>query len=299
MHILLTGSTGFIGSRLAHHLVHHGHTLSLITRPNSDLSALQSITNRLANHLSIYPYDGSYDSLLPAFNAKPVDCVIHLAAFSQFTTTPHEMTPMIDANITLGSLLLEAMLAHGCTHFINTGTFSQHKSSALYEPCCFYASTKEAFSTILDYYCTEHQFKALTLKLTDSYGPNDPRPKLFNQLRSAYQAGKTLDMTPGEQTIYLTHVDDIANAYKIGLSTVSQLSPGDHTQYFIAGQGYTLKDIVSRYCTLTRQNISINWGGLDYRPSQIMLPFIGEILPGWKPTISLEDGLQHLKTNQH
>ncbi len=199
---------------------------------------------------------------------------------------------MIAANITFGSHLLEAMKQSNCKHIINTGSFSQHKEVAEYSPCCFYASTKEAFAKIIDYYCMEESFSALTLKLTDSYGRNDTRKKLFQFLDDTYKKGEPLDMTPGQQTIYLTHISDIINAYYIAIDHVLAMQESIHQQYFVAGKPQKLREVVELYKKITHLNITINWGGLEYRPSQVMHPFIGEMLPNWSPKIALEQGIE-------
>ena len=290
MHIVLTGGTGFIGSHLARKLVENQHQLTLIVREGSDISSLANI----APAVRYVTHDGSYDSLRPAFSETTVDAVIHLAAFSQFDSDADDIAPMIAANLTFGSQLLEAMAQYHCSYIINTGTFSEHKDSATYTPCCFYASTKHAFSAIVDYYCQERDITALTLKLTDSYGAHDPRPKLFQFLAESYKKGQPLDMTPGQQTIYLTHVDDICSAYIIGLEHLKNQTKQSHEQFFVAGNPHRLQDVVESYQKITARHMTINWGGIDYRPSQVMQPFIGQRLPHWQPTITLEEGIASL-----
>ncbi len=292
MHIVLTGGTGFIGSHLTKKLISEGHQLTLITRPNSS-------THTLPYTVQPIPYDGSYESLLPAFTTSSIDAVIHLAAFSQFDTNAADISPMIAANLTFGSHLLEAMAHHNCPYFINTGTFSEHKTTADYSPCCFYASTKHAFSAIVDYYCQERNITALTLKLTDSYGTNDPRQKLFQFLADSHQKGQVLDMTPGQQMIHLTHVDDICHAYLIGLNHLTTQPQHSHQHYFVAGNPHRLQDVVKTYQQITGQCLTINWGGIDYRPSQVMQPFIGACLPQWQPTITLEEGIASLHLSKN
>jgi len=55
--------------------------------------------------------------------------------------------------------------------------------------------------------------RAVTLKLFDTYGPNDPRNNLSSLLRSAADARVPLAISPGEQLMDLVFVDDVVDAY--------------------------------------------------------------------------------------
>ena len=93
------------------------------------------------------------------------------------------------------------MTVNGVSKIINTGTFWQHYENREYSPTCLYAATKQAFESILHYYVEAKFLMIITLILFDSYGPSDPRPKLFSLLQEARQSEKVIAMSPGEQKI--------------------------------------------------------------------------------------------------
>jgi hypothetical protein len=40
------------------------------------------------------------------------------------------------------------------------------------------------------------------------------------------------------------------------------------------------------------KNLNIEWGGLPYRDREVMKPWKGEVLKGWKAQKSLEQGIK-------
>ena len=86
-----------------------------------------------------------------------------------------------------GAHILEAMALTSVSYFINTGTYWQHYGgSSTYSPSCFYAATKQSFQDILKYYTDSKLIKSITLKLFDTYGPNDSRAKIFTILSELF-----------------------------------------------------------------------------------------------------------------
>ena len=67
----------------------------------------------------------------------------------------------------------------GVKILVNTGTSWQHYENKDYSPVNLYAATKQSFEAILQYYVEVASLKAITLKLFETYGLDDPRPNFF------------------------------------------------------------------------------------------------------------------------
>ena len=206
---LITGVTGFIGSNLANRLIAEGWYVGAIVRPESNISQIKFMLNKI----KIYQYDGTILSLQTAINDFLPDVVFHLASLASLNQSEEDIGTLLDANIIFGAKLLEAMRKEGVTNFINTGTVWQHYEGKQYSPVNLYAATKQAFEVILQYYVEAHKLKAITLTLSDTYGPKDPRDKLINLLLDGAKNRSVLEMTPGHQLISLTHITDVISAY--------------------------------------------------------------------------------------
>jgi nucleoside-diphosphate-sugar epimerase len=179
--VLLTGASGYIGSHLAAALAQTSCKVHAILRPNSN----DALLKLYAPQAIIHHYQGNYSNLVSIIEKVKPQLVFHLAASGNYHHQPIDITKITQANLELGMNLLEAMDKVGCRYLINTGTYWQHYTGEHYDPVCLYAATKQAFEAIIDYYVAAKSFNVVTLKLFDVYGPNDPRPKLFNLLFQA------------------------------------------------------------------------------------------------------------------
>lgn len=288
---LLSGGTGFVGSNLTRRLVKEGWSVHLISRAESIVPEIAEFAH-VVNHI----HDGSMQSMIECVAKAKPDVVFHLASKTQAEHNPADVWPLIQSNILFGNQLLEAMKVNGIDKLVNTGTFWQHYNNENYNPVCLYAATKQAFEALLEYYIQVCGIKAITLKLFDTYGPNDPRPKLFQLLNKAVTSGEPLDMTAGEQLIDLVHIDDVVEAYLIAAQRLRQGKVSLHEIYAVSsGHPMPLKELVQLYIEMTGQNVKVNWGTRPYRYREVMVPWSGGgTLPYWTPKISKRNGFSQL-----
>ncbi|WP_054860567.1 NAD-dependent epimerase/dehydratase family protein [Gracilibacillus sp. JCM 18860] len=295
---LITGASGFIGSRLTQRLVRNGWNVHTIVRPTSNLNLLDSVIDKIKIHY----YTNSFTSLSQIVEKVSPDITFHLASVATIHYTPPEnIRNMLDCNVTFGTELVEAISSSGTSHFINTGTFSQHFDQQDYNPNSLYAATKQAFEDILCYYSETNRLKALTLTLFDNYGPFDPRPKIMNLLYSSYVDNKPLVMTPGEQYLDLVFIDDVIDAYIVAANRLLYGNSKTQEKFVVSsGELIQLKQLVTEFESIIGKELPITWGGIDYRPREIMIPWRrGTPLPHWYPRVSLKEGIKSfLKNNQ-
>ena len=285
----ITGGTGFIGSRLSAVLLARGVQVTALVRPDSDTRELLSIAGQRSGlELIVYPATPLQDIVA---KARP-DVVFHLAALHLHDHTPDQVAELVKSNVLLTAELLEAASAAGAG-FIHTGTFWQHATGARYTPNSLYAATKQAAADLMAFYCQRRGLRALSLILYDVYGERDPRRKLLSLLFSEAQRGTPLDMTPGLQRVELVHVDDVCAAYLHAADeTLACRLPAQGEAYCVSsGSVRTLRDVVELYAQLLGQPLNIRWGGRSYRDGEVMQPWVGAPLPGFRPRVNLQDGL--------
>jgi nucleoside-diphosphate-sugar epimerase len=255
---LITGATGFIGSHLARRLVKDGWTVHAVVRSSSNHDLIHDIEDAIYFHI----YDGTIDSMQGIFAESRPDIIFHLASLFLSQHQPQDITALIQSNITFGTHLVEAAVANDCFQFINTGTSWQHYENEDYNPVNLYAATKQAFEDILKYYVEAQGLKVITLKLFDTYGPDDPRPKLMNLLKRAAETGETLEMSPGEQLIDLVHVDDVVEAFCLTQGLIDEMDGSLMKDYGVTSSDpRSLKEIVFKIENELGKKISVNWGG--------------------------------------
>lgn len=287
---LVTGATGYLGSHLVRGLLAEGWQVHAITRPSSS----QRLLDAHLQQIILHTHDGSMNGMLEIVAAVKPTVVFHLAAMVLSEHQVENVDQMVAANILFSTQLVEAMFQCGVKNFVNTETFWQYcEGSKDYDPVCLYAATKQAFRDILIYYVGVGRINAISLVLYDNYGPNDPRKKLFSFLKQAAQAARMIDMTPGEQIVDMTHVDDVVAAYlRAGQMLMSENVTNLDTYAVTSGQRMTLRQLVELVVHETGISIQPNWGGKPYRTNEVMEPWVGKPLPGWQPKIDLVAGVR-------
>ncbi len=226
--------------------------------------------------------------------AKP-DVVFHLASLFLSQHTAKDIELLIQSNVLFGNQLLEAMVVNKVNCIINTGTSWQHYNNEDYNPVCLYAATKQAFEDILTYYTEATPIKAVTLQLFDTYGLDDPRPKLFRLLAKTAKTGEVLAMSPGDQQIDLVYIDDVINAYLCAKETVDTLTEGHQLYAVSSGKPLPLREVVALYEKVLGMKLNIAWGQRSYRPREVLVTWDrGRPIAGWKPQVSLADGIQRI-----
>ena len=287
MKILVTGATGFIGKNLVSKLIDNGHDIYAVVRENSDISCI-------SEDVHVYTYNGDINKLIKLFTVEKFDGIIHLASHFLAAHNPSDIASLVTSNIQFGTELLEASKSTNVTWFINTGTFWQNYEDESYNPVNLYATTKEAFEDIAKFYTQTSNLVFTTIKLNDTFGPNDSRAKVFNLWTKIANSRERLSMSEGEQIIDISYIDDVINAY----SQLVDLLRGDTTPhhdktYVVTNQERpSLKDLAKIFESATNTQLYIDWGGREYRDREVMSPYsLGEVVPGWKQQYTLKEAI--------
>lgn len=297
MKILLTGATGFLGSRLLEHLSKMPeHQVGILVRDRSNIENIQDILVKTQDIFKIHSKE-SIDHAIDKF--KP-DIVIHIASMIRAEHQPDEVEPLVLSNILFPSLILESMRQHDVKYFINTGTFWEYlNSSSEYDPTSLYAATKRSFEDILRFYTEATDIRAVTLQLYDTYGPHDPRKKLLWWLRHSIDAQEAIPFSAGEQQMDMVYIDDIISAYTKAIEYIIKKQTKNIDIFPIAtGEIHTLREVAQIFEMAIGKKLNIDWGKRPYRTREVMQvkPDLTntKIKLGWQANITLEKGLEKI-----
>lgn len=294
MSILITGGTGFIGRSVVEKFVQNGYNIICTIRNRDDIEFFETKNVKIIFIENYYK-----DELKKSFKEEEIDGIIHIASYTQRGSHNFDdIENLIDSNIKFGAYLLDLAVKSNVKWFINTGTFWQYSNCDSYSPFNLYAATKEAFLNLARYFYSNSSLKFVSLVLFDSYGKNDKRRKIFNIWNDLPEDMGALDMTPGNQFIDISHVDDISNAFYILSLNLNYsrgiINSGD-TFSVMAESRYTLKELSVIFEKASNKKLNINWGGINYRENEIMEPIRTiKTVPGWKPLISILDGIKEI-----
>lgn len=288
MKILVTGTTGFIGQNLVNLLVDKNYEVHCIVRNNSNVS-------KINDKIKVFTYDENIDSLIKYFKNEEFDGVLHLVSLFLATHTKNDISNLISSNVKFGTELLEACTISDVKWFVNTGTFWQNYENESYNPINLYAATKEAFQSIAKYYTETSNLIFTTIKLNDTFGPNDTRNKVFNLWNKIAKSGEPLGMSEGEQIIDISYIDDVIDAYEILINHLESDNKANFKNKVFAvksNERMTLKGLSKVFEDATNTKLNINWGERPYRERESMIPWEnGEIVPNWKPKYTLKQAI--------
>ena len=295
--VLVTGGAGFVGSHVVRACLKEGWQVAVLYKPESGLAQIQDVLDQI----QVYPVLGKPNEVFEIFKDFRPELVFHLASVFVSKHEPEAVFTLVDANIAFGAQILEAMIKYEVAYLVNTGTSWQHFDGDDYNPVNLYASTKQAFEDILRYYIETTLLHAITLKLFDTYGPSDPRPKLINLFEHATRDKSRLDLSPGEQSINIVYIDDVVQAFMLAAKRLFEGGvQGQETYVVSADESISLRDLVEIYEKVTEQILDINWGGRPYRYREVMIPWKGgKHLPGWRPKISLAEGIRNCASKKN
>lgn len=285
MNILVTGATGFIGTNLTKEL-RKQHNLFILGQFEGDPEKL---------NLPGYIMTDDIPQLASYIKDHQIEGIIHLASLYLTVHKPEQVKDLVSSNVFFGTAVLEAASLAGCVKwFLNTGSIWQNYNTkgTEYNPVNLYAATKQAFIDMAKYYTDVFGIRFCTLKLCDTYGPNDTRKKVFKLFKDYSESGDVLKMSPGGQLIDILYISDIV----AGFIQLTNLLASDTTlkeEYVLSsGRQIPLKEVADLFMTVSGRKVNIEWGGLPYRSREVMVPWKGEVIPGWQALVKLEEGIK-------
>ena len=291
MKILITGATGFVGKTLIPYLFDNGVTdICLLIRNEQK-------ANNLFGKMPLKYINTQTDNWREdVINYNP-DITLHLATYFNTSSDPENAKKIIESNITLTTLLLEALSHTNCRHFINTGTFSEFLyGDGNYYPNNLYSASKTAVRPIIQFYQTQSDWNWINIIIYSPYGRKNEQKKVIDYMVDALDAPHPVKFSKGEQILDFVHVDDIADFFYTLFNKIELFSEPYTQLYLGTGKGHSLRKIGQILEKISGKKMNADWGGYPYRPLDIMhavAPISKNIkLLNWRASINLEEGIR-------
>lgn len=278
--VLLTGATGYLGSRLAARLVADGFHVVVVKRSFSDLRRISATVAR------DQMFDVDLEPLTKAFTRfGRIDSVVHCA--TDYGRKQSSVPEIVEANLMLPLRLLHIAEEFGVRTFVNSDTFLDKRVNE-------YSLSKKQFLDWLKLHSS--RLVCRSLRLEHFYGPGDDPTKFVGWLVSQFAAEvPEIRLTPGEQKRDFVFIDDVVEAFVRVIQDSRNQSPGFVEFDVGSGQSVTIRTLVQELKAFFPDTRSTPiFGALPYRRAEIMdsRPDISALLKlGWRPRVSLKEGL--------
>lgn len=215
MHVLITGGTGFIGSRLALACVQAGEDVRVLAQTNTPAEEANA---RLLQEQGMEVALGSVTdtaSLAAAMNG--VQVVYHLAAAQHEANVPD--AHFHDVNVTGTRNVMEAAITAGAQRVVHGSTIGVYRAtpgetttnSTPLEPDNIYGKTKLLGEAVVRSF--GDRMPAAIIRISETYGPGDRR---LHKLFAGIKRGRFPFIGRGENLHHLVYIDDLVTALRQG-----------------------------------------------------------------------------------
>lgn len=294
MKIFIAGGAGFIGSHITKQLLDAGHSVAVYDNLSSGKKELvDSRADFIQGELS--------DEELLEKSLQGMDAVIDMAAKIEVSESVKDPIGFSKNNI-IGSLhLFEAMVKANVKRIVFSSTatvYGTPKSVPILEDAQLnaanpYAATKIAMEAFLQSYHHLHGFDVVVLRYFNPYGSNElhePETHAIPNFIKAALVGKAIPLYwKGEQVRDFIYVEDLARAHTqvLNLNGYHVFNIGTQTGTKVIDVAKTIEKILDRKLEIQ---------DLGERPGDVPENYASHELftqtTGWKPQVSLEEGLR-------
>ena len=295
---LVTGTSGFIGRRLALALEAKGQNVYCLER----YVAGRTIYNKHSIKTVFADLNDHFATQQVVRTIKP-EVVFHVAALSPVAYSYDHPREVIETNYLATVNLAEACMREGYVkHFLFAGTSEEYGNqtvfpiteSALLLPNSPYSASKVAADTYLKYLFETYGFPVTILRPFNTYGRTDDTHFLVENIIWQMLNSDTVNLGMEDPIRDLMYASDHINAY-ISCFDQPRESTGE-TFNFCTGKGWAIPKVVQLAAELLNWKGTINWDTIPKRPNEIM-NLTGSSLKAkkmlsWKPKYTLEEGLK-------
>lgn len=273
MDVAITGARGFVGQRLVQRLMARGDRVVAVDRPDATvpgctvLPAVDTVTDGLVAGL------------------EGVDVLVHLAARYVRHAGPEDVGPLLQSNVVFGGVVLDAAARAGVPRFVVADSAFAHQPPDGTGAVGLYGATRQALGRIAAHHAASG-VEVVQLVVHDVYGPHDDKPRLVPTLLRHLHSGTRATVVGAPVALSLVHVDDVVDAFLAGIdgAPVGVWSVAADAVVTPAEVADRLEAVAGR--PLPRDTVD--------PPATVPSVWDGPRLPGWAPTIGLDEGLAAL-----
>jgi UDP-glucose 4-epimerase len=298
MRVLITGSSGQIGTNLGLRLLSEGHEVVGIDRRDN------TWTDKIPMH-RVNLSEPSWERLVEILGETPCDAVVHLAAYAKvFELVKHPERSL--ENVTMLFNALEAARQTGLPFIFGSsrevyGDIHRHITE---ESCADfviaespYSASKISGEAFIYSYAQCYGLKYLVFRFSNVYGRFDNDIERMERVIPLFidrlSKGQSITIFGSEKMLDFTYVDDCVDGIYRGLDRLVRKEVENETINLAYGQGNSLGEMAR----LIAETLEVE-ADIDYAPTQPgeVTRYVADIskaqrLLGYQPTTTLQEGI--------
>ena len=266
--ILLTGSTGFIGSELLKYLSNYNKVYITVRKKYKI-----NLNNKNINKI----YFNSYKNLSYKIKKLKIDTVVHCATHYVKNHKFEDIKKLSESNILFGNIILENLKIMRVKKFVNFSTVWENYDGKKDNCYNLYSAYKAGFGKVISFYKKENKnIKFLNLVISDTFGLGDKRKKLVNLLKTNYKRNLVTKVISKNLYINLLNVKDIVSAIKL----ILKKNYKSDTYILKNKNNFKIYDIIKKIEKYSQKKIKVKWLSNKTIKEKI---YKFKTLKGWKP----------------
>lgn len=303
--VLVTGADGFMGSHLAERLMLEGARVRVFCMYNSqgNLGWLEASAQEIRSEFDVQLGD-IRDSRFVDQACKDVEIVFHLAALIAIPYSYVATESFVDTNIRGTMNVLEAARRSGVRRIVHTSTSEVYGTPAsipIRETHSLnaqspYAATKIAADQLALSYFQSFGTPVTVLRPFNTFGPRQStRAVTATILLQLLSGKKEISLGRLDTRRDLTYVGDVVDGF-LRAGTVEELE-GEVIQLG-TGRSVSIEELFTLACRVLGVSATATQDKRRLRPnaSEVLVlqsdPSRARELLGWRPTVTLEEGLE-------
>jgi NAD dependent epimerase/dehydratase len=302
--ILVTGATGFIGSRLVERLVGLGADVRAFVHYNSrsDYGLLELLAKDVLEAVEITPGDLK-DGEAVRRSVKDREIVFHLGALTAIPYSYRNPYDMVQTNVSGTANVLNAALEYGTSRIVHTST-SETYGTAQYQPIdelhplvgqSPYSASKIGADKLAESYYLSFDMPVATIRPFNTYGPGQSARAVIPTIISQALAGDTIRIGSTDPKRDFNYVDDTVAGF---LAVAGSDSALGEVINIGSGRTVSIAHVIEEVSRILGKEFEIVTDPARIRPEKSEVGLLladtskAERLLGWKPEVPLEEGLR-------
>jgi UDP-glucose 4-epimerase len=284
--ILITGSSGFIGSHLSRRFTNLDAEIFSVSRVKQPqrVKGVQWLQGDLSN----------FNTVQEIVKSTKPNLIFHLASFVKGSRELENVMPTFRSNLMSQVYLMITASEEGCERFITTGSMEEPDPGGMEVlPNSPYSAAKWAASAYAKMFYALYQFPVVSLRIFMVYGPGQQDlSKLIPYVILSLLRGESPQLSSGERQVDWIYVNDVID----GILAAAQTPKIEGKTVDIgSGKLKSIKSVVQLLGEYVNPEIKPLFGSLQDRPLEVVRVAnlentFSQI--GWRPRTDLKDGLR-------